>query len=213
DTAPTGHTLRLLASPALLGRVAALLDGVQAHHRAVVSALRGRYRADAADALIADLRREGESLAGLLRTADTEISWVTLPEPMALEETADAIAALAREGIAVRRLVVNRMTPVPPTPRRGEGGCDWCDARRRFESRALAPVRRRVPALDIVTYPEVEREPRGVAAVRGVAKKRSALRPHPTRSRIRRRVRARLDLRTEGTSVLTSVGADIRWLL
>ena len=41
DTALTGHTLRLLAAPALLGRVAGVLDTLQAHHRAVVAALRG----------------------------------------------------------------------------------------------------------------------------------------------------------------------------
>ena len=51
DTAPTGHTLRLLAAPALLGRVAGVLDSLQSHHRAVVSALRGSYRQDGADAL------------------------------------------------------------------------------------------------------------------------------------------------------------------
>ena len=49
DTAPTGHTLRLLAAPALLGRVAGVLENLQSHHRAVVSALRGSYRGDAAD--------------------------------------------------------------------------------------------------------------------------------------------------------------------
>ena len=110
DTAPTGHTLRLLAAPALLGRVAGLLDHLQSHHRAVVSALRGSYREDAADALIAELEREGADAGARcfgIREA-SEMSWVTLPEPMALEETSDALAALAAAGIPVRRLIVNR---------------------------------------------------------------------------------------------------------
>ena len=112
DTAPTGHTLRLLAAPALLGRVAGVLDSLQSHHRAVVSALRGSYRGDAADSLIAELEREGEGLAAMLRDREaSEVTWVTLPEPMALEETSDALAALAAAGIPVRRLIVNRVSP------------------------------------------------------------------------------------------------------
>jgi arsenite-transporting ATPase len=196
DTAPTGHTLRLLAAPALLGRVAALLDGLQSHHRAVVSALRGSYRTDAADALIADLRREGESLAALVRDAATDVSWVTLPEPMALEETADAIAALGAEGIPVRRLIVNRVTAPPPER------CEWCEARRRFESRALMPVASRFDAMEIVTYPEVEREPTGVAGLRALAKRRQTWRETPAASPVATRIRATLDLPPEGASYL-----------
>jgi arsenite-transporting ATPase len=187
DTAPTGHTLRLLAAPGLLVRVAALLDGLQSHHRAVVSALRGSYRADAADALIADLRGEAAALAALLRDASTRLSWVTLPEPMALEETADAIAALGAEGMAVRRLIVNRVTARPAQ------SCEWCTARRRFESRALAPLPRRFPELAMVTYPEAEREPRGLPALRALGARRMAWRPPPTQPPVQHRVRARLD--------------------
>jgi arsenite-transporting ATPase len=184
DAAPTGHTLRLLAAPSLLGRVAALLDGLQSHHRAVVSALRGGYRADAADAFITELRREGESLAALLRAPGTALSWVTLPEPMALEETADALASLDAEGIRVRRLVVNRVTPEPPGP------CDFCDARRRFEARALAPVRARFPDLAISAYPELDREPRGLRALHRLGARREYWRPSAAVPPVVRRVRA-----------------------
>ena len=195
DTAPTGHTLRLLASPVLLDRVASLLDGLQAHHRAVVSALRGSYRADAADAFIGDLRGEAKALASLLRDPQTLVSWVTLAEPMALEETADALTVLGAEGIRVGRLIVNRITARPPQP------CAWCDARRRFEARALAPAfaaaqlrlgrpSLRREGLEIVTYPEVAQEPRGVRALRALGRLGEAWTPPPAAPAVAHRVRA-----------------------
>ena len=199
DTAPTGHTLRLLASPVLLTRVAALLDTLQSHHRAVVSALRGSYRADAADALIHELDREGEKLAAILHDREgTSVSWVTLPEPMALEETSDAIEALEAAGIHVDRLIVNRMTPVPPKPRSGEGGpprrgddgCSFCEARRRFEARALAPVARRFHGREILAVPEAEREPTGVAALRALAARIAPWSPPAAAPPVAHRVRA-----------------------
>ena len=164
DTAPTGHTLRLLSAPVLLERVAELLDDLQAHHRLVVSALRGGYTEDAADALIAEIDRDGRSLAARLRDQTrTRITWVTLPEPMALEETSDALSALARDGIAVRSLLVNRTTPAPPEP------CAWCDARGQFEARAVRPVASRFAGMEILTLPHLLVEPRGITALRRVA--------------------------------------------
>ena len=184
DTAPTGHTLRLLASPALLGRVAALLDTIQGHHRAVVSALRGSYRTDAADELIAALRAEGDELASMLRAPATEVSWVTLPEPMAFEETADAVEALRAAGIGVRRLIVNRITAPPPDP------CTFCEARRRFEARAMAPLRARFANVEISAYPEVEREPRGARALRALGRRAHDWQPPAAAPRVAHRVRA-----------------------
>ena len=211
DTAPTGHTLRLLAAPALLTRVATLLDSLQSHHRVVVSALRGTYRSDAADALIGELEREGEALAAMLRDrAGTQLTWITLPEPMALEETADALAALDGAGMHVGRLVVNGTTP--PSP-----GCRWCTARRAFEARALAPVARRFAGREILAFPELPREPRGVAPLRAAARQLAPWQPPPRVAAVPTRVRA--VRRTEGRAggvnagALDAVVGDARWLL
>jgi arsenite-transporting ATPase len=188
DTAPTGHTLRLLAAPALLGRVAGVLDNLQSHHRALVSALRGSYRGDATDSLIADLEREGEELAAMLRDPQAgDVTWVTLPEPMSLEETSNALAALGATGIRVGRLIVNRVTPA------SSEDCQWCRARRRFEARAMAPVARRFADLEIAALPELAKEPRGVAALRDAA---SSLQPWTAPASVppvAHRVRARID--------------------
>jgi arsenite-transporting ATPase len=191
DTAPTGHTLRLLAAPALLARVAALLDSLQSHHRAVVSAFRGSYRVDAADALIHELEMDGTALTALLRDRQrTAMSWVTLPEPMALEETADALAALDAAGIHVARVIVNRMTPAPPSP------CDWCVARRAFESRALAPVARRFAGRELLEFPERPHEPRGAPALRAAMKELHEWEGVVAAKPLTRRVRASPDSRT-----------------
>jgi arsenite-transporting ATPase len=201
DTAPTGHTLRLLGAPELLPRVASLLDSLQAHHRAVVSALRGSYRVDAADALIQELEADGSMLTALLRDRHrTQLTWVTLPEPMALEETSDAVAALDGAGIRVSRLIVNRITPRPSSP------CAWCDPRRRFESRAVAPMARRFAGREILAFPERLHEPRGVAPLRAAIKELHAWEPGDAARPVSRRVRMSVGGRTQvGTPVVSAV--------
>jgi arsenite/tail-anchored protein-transporting ATPase len=131
DTAPTGHTLRMLDTPDALGGLAGVFDAMQSRHRVLVTALRGRWDGDAADTLIDDLDRDSRELAAMLRdSARMRAFWVTLPEPMAIEETQDALRALTSRSIPIEAVVVNRLTPRPAS------ACRWCDARRDFEARA-----------------------------------------------------------------------------
>jgi arsenite-transporting ATPase len=165
DTAPTGHTLRLLAMPELLARVADVLDDMQAKHRFLSRSLGGMYRPDEADALVLELKEQASELASLLRDRQrTELSWVTLPESLAVEETRDGLATLARAGIAVAQLVVNRLTPPPP------GRCLLCEGRRRAEAAALVALQQLGSTATLRTVPAAEVEPRGVSALRGIAR-------------------------------------------
>ena len=156
DTSPTGHTLRLLASPAAVRAVVRVLDALQADHRVIREQFARVSRPDAADRFIAELENHARAAADLLRDPSVcAVHWVTLPETLAIQETIDAEHALHESGIAVSEIVLNRVTPPGPP-------CPLCDRRRRSERAAIAAVpdgwrRRRLRVVDAAL-----REPRGL---------------------------------------------------
>jgi arsenite/tail-anchored protein-transporting ATPase len=166
DTAPTGHTLRLLAMPATLAKLAQVLDDLQAKHRAMARSLRGSVRSDAADALIDELREEARALGALLRSEKAEFHWVTLAEEVALAETVDGVASLRAAGLRVVRLIANRLSPAP------DGPCPVCEARRSEQARILeAALHLKLP---VQAVPEQRREPRGLPDLATVGRLLSA---------------------------------------
>ena len=104
DSAPTGHTLRLLAAPETVAAVAGILDSLQAEHRLVRRQFARVVTPEAADALIVLLAEQAAGAAARLRDPRrTTLKWVTLPEALALAETEDAVSALDRRGLHVQR--------------------------------------------------------------------------------------------------------------
>jgi arsenite-transporting ATPase len=164
DGAPTGHMLRLLAMPSTLRQVASVLDVLREKHRVLVAAVGGGRRRDEAEELIEELDERGRALAALLRDPRrTAFTWVLLPEELSLAEAADGIAALEGRAMAVSHVVVNRATPPPPGP------CALCEGRRRAERPVIAAAARAWGARVRVS-PRREEEPRGLPALRAVAR-------------------------------------------
>ena len=170
DTAPTGHTLRLLAAPETVGVVAGVLDALQAQHRLIRDRLaRVAHGPEAADRLIALLASQAGDTAKRLRDRrQTSFHWVTLPEMMSVNESLDAMAALERAGIRVGEIIVNRVLP-PARP------CPLCDRRREEEHRVLAVIRRRLgQRRKVRTIPAELKEPRGVVALARIGRRLAA---------------------------------------
>jgi len=167
DTAPTGHTLRLLAMPETLARLARVLEDLQRKHRWMSQSLRGRYVPDASDGVIEGIEREAEDLRALLRDGDRcAFRWVLLAEELALREARAGAAGLARLGGGIEQVVVNRITPAPPGP------CLLCSGRRAEEARVLGEARKAFPKIPLRLLPDLPEEPRGLPALRRFSRAR-----------------------------------------
>jgi arsenite/tail-anchored protein-transporting ATPase len=135
DTAPTGHTLRLLAAPAAVTVVADVLDALQEDHRIIQRRFARLARRDAADRLVELLAQQAADVAALLRDHDrTTFHWVTLPEALAVAETEDGLRALTDAAVRVADIIVNRVWPAGPS-------CGLCDRRRAAERDAIERIR------------------------------------------------------------------------
>ena len=165
DTAPTGHTLRLLAAPETVAAVAAVLDTLQEEHRVIRDQLARVGRPEAADRLIAMLAAQARETAERLHDPRrTLFHWVTLPEALSLAETEDGVDALERAGMRVPEIVVNRVLPDAPP-------CPVCDRRRAAERTVIAAIRRRLGrGRRVRLVAATAREPRGVTALASLAR-------------------------------------------
>ena len=183
DTAPTGHTLRLLATPAIFETFARVLDLMQEKHRVLAATFGRGARRDGSEALIEQLRRDGERLGAWLRDRSRmRLYWVMLPEEMSVAESSRAVAALRADGIRVSDMIVNRLTPPPPST------CALCVGRRRSEAKWLNAISTRWGGQDTGLWTLTAREepPQGIAALRAVAGSVSPLESRATRRRAQR---------------------------
>jgi arsenite-transporting ATPase len=181
DTAPTGHTLRLLAAPETVAAMAGVLDALQEDHRFIRERIAGSLRAEDADRLIALIAQQAADVGSMLRDPRrASFHWVTLPERLSVAKAADGIAALTAAGIAVGHIDVNRVLP-------DDDPCLLCDRRRREERQVLAAIRRGIGrGRRVGVVPAQATEPRGIAALERLASAASplsAVRPNRSGSR------------------------------
>ena len=161
DTAPTGHTLRMLEMPETLRQIAQVLSDMQAKHRVMAESLARRYSADACDALIDEIEEQGLALQSMLRDPErSSVTWVMLPERLSLEESRDGVAALEAAGIRVERIVANRVAAG------GKVACAFCDARRDAEKTVLRETAAWADARKAVALGDLGAEPQGMVALR-----------------------------------------------
>ncbi|XP_049378822.1 ATPase GET3B-like [Solanum stenotomum] len=168
DTAPTGHTLRLLSLPDFLDASIGKMMKLKKKIASATSALKSMFnkgepqRDDASDKL-EQLRERMAKVRDLFRDSETtEFIIVTIPTVMAINESSRLCASLKKETVSVRKLIVNQILP-PSTSE-----CKFCVMRRKDQMRALETITKdpELASLKIIQAPLVDVEIRGVAGLK-----------------------------------------------
>lgn len=133
DTAPAGHTLRLLAMPGLLRQWLAALDALLAKHR-YLKQLYGRSgQPDKAEEMLTELAASTEALESLLRDGrHCRFVPVLLAEELSYHETGGLLGQLDQWHIPVEEIIVNRLIP--------ENRCSVCGEWRRRQAAILERI-------------------------------------------------------------------------
>jgi len=110
DTAPTGHTLRLLAMPEMIGRWLDMLEVLLAKRRYMRRVFRRDRSPDRLDLFVAGWKSSLQRTARLLRDpARTQFVPVTIAEPLSVHETLALCHELLGRKIPVSELIVNQL--------------------------------------------------------------------------------------------------------
>lgn len=167
DTAPTGHTLRLLSIPTMMDSSLGKLFKVQNFGNIL-----GQFGSLISDNLQADKMQENLKNT---RDAITQVSQifrnpskctfvcVCIPEFLSVYETERLIQELTKNGIDSRNIVVNQV--LFKSSSSNCPNCDMCDARRKIQQKYLNQIFELYKGFHITQLPLLKQEVRGIEAL------------------------------------------------
>ncbi|MDD5773808.1 MAG: ArsA family ATPase [bacterium] len=163
DTAPTGHTLRLLTLPGLLDQWIKVMAKMRWKYRYTVETFAGEYNPDEGDDFILEMKKTVKRIEELLRDEKRcEFVVVTIPEEMAVLETERLINNLTKYGIAVKQLVINNVLEW--------NECDFCRERRKVQEKYINQIKKKFGNLQITNIPLQAQEVKGITALNNFKK-------------------------------------------
>ncbi|CAH1437909.1 unnamed protein product [Lactuca virosa] len=165
DTAPTGHTLRLLSLPdfmdASIGKLMKMKKKIASATSAIKSVF-GKEQPKLLEGTLEELREKMAKMRDLFRDSKTtEFVIVTIPTVMAVKESSRLHASLKKENVPVNKLIVNQILPPSSTE------CKFCSMKRKDQMRAIDMIQKdpELGSLDLIEAPLVDVEIRGIPAL------------------------------------------------
>lgn len=155
DSAPTGHTLRLLASPTLLDEWIKVASKMRWKYRYMVTSFSGTYKPDEADNLLLNLKKSVKRIEKLLLdNIQCEFIPVCIPELMAIKETGKLVTNLEKLNIHPIQIIVNNVME-------SEEG-EFCLRRKANQFKYLKMIDETFANLNMVKIPMFPEEVKGL---------------------------------------------------
>lgn len=154
DTAPTGHTLRLLVMPGAMEGWLEALDALLAKHRYMMEVFRGIYRPDDLDQFLEDMDTSRQGLEEMLRDHSLcRFIPVITAEDMSVLESARLLEQLDALGIRADEILVNRIYP--------ENQCHLCYTVRKEQLAVISRLPKNLANRSLWSIPLYPDEVRG----------------------------------------------------
>ncbi len=165
DTAPTGHTLKLLQLPELTQSWLYRLIKMRRRLGGMISGVKALFGGDAPNEQEAfdkleELRSQVEiARVHLANAKETEFVAVTIPTIMAIWETERLIRALFEVAFPISQIFINQIQPQHPD-------CTYCSARYASQQEGLQKIQDLYSEFDLLEIPMFEHEIRGIKRLR-----------------------------------------------
>lgn len=155
DTAPTGHTLRLLALPELLDNWIIFLARTRYRYRYMVERFSGKEKIEKADKFLLEMKKTVKRVRVLLQDLNkTEFIIITIPEAMAVQETEDMIDDLQKFKIPSFHIIINNIFP--------KNDCQFCRVRRTQQEKCIRQIKAKFRGFNINKIHLQTKEIRGI---------------------------------------------------
>lgn len=165
DTAPSGHTSRMLRLPDVLKRMVASMNHMADKHRYIVAHFgRRAARADDVDLFLDELTQRISTVKSLLfDEQNSSFILVTIPEAMSVFETERYFEFLKTQSVPVKHLVINRIE-------QEHSSCKFCRSRVKSQRRWLKKLEDEFDYIDVRHLPLMANEVGGLKQLEAVSK-------------------------------------------